>query len=69
MHSPSLHDQYMRAVAADRVRPPPHAPPPAPPRSSFRVRVRERLAFALAVTARRLDEPSTRRAIKAHEAR
>jgi hypothetical protein len=69
MHSPLLHEQYMRAVAADRVRKPPHSPPPAPRRRSSRARVRERLAFALAVAARRLDEPTTRRAIRPHEAR
>jgi hypothetical protein len=69
MHSPLLHEQYMRAVAADRVRTSAHGPPPRPRRRRLRVRVRERLAFALAVVARRLDEPSTRRAIKAREAR
>jgi hypothetical protein len=69
MHSPLLYEQYMRAVAADRVREIAHGPPPGPRRRPVRVRVRERLAFALAVAARRLDEPTTRRAIKAHEAR
>jgi hypothetical protein len=66
MQSPSLHEQYMRAVVADRLRPPAHGPPPPrPPRA----RLRERLAFALARAARRLDEPTSRRAIQTHEAR
>jgi len=65
----SLHEQYMRAVVADRLRSPAHGPPPAPGPRVPRVRVRQRLAFALAVAARRLDEPTSRRAVQAPEAR
>lgn len=68
MHSPSLHEQYMRAVVADRHRSPAHGPPPRRPRRP-RVRIRQRLAFVLGVAARRLDEPASRRAVRAPEAR
>jgi len=70
MQSPSLHEQYMRAVVADRLRSPSHGPPERAPRPrSARVRARQRLAFALAVAAHRLDEPTSRRAMQAREAR
>jgi hypothetical protein len=69
MHSPRLHEQYMKAVVTDRLRSPAHGPPGESGRRSRRVRVRERLAFALGVAARRLDEPTSRRAVQAPEAR
>jgi hypothetical protein len=69
MQSPLLHEHYMRAVVADRSRSPAHGPPGPPQRHVPRARVRQRLAFALALAARRLDEPSSRRAIHAREAR
>jgi hypothetical protein len=64
MHSPSLHEQYMRAVVADRVRSPAHGPPDPPGRRRRSIRLRERMAFVLAVAARRLDEPTSRRAME-----
>jgi hypothetical protein len=69
MHSPSLHDQYMRAVVADRQRSRAHGPPPEPGPRRPRRRLRQRLAFVLAVAARHLDEPTTRRAVQVPEAR
>lgn len=69
MHSPMLHEQYMKAVVADRRRSRAHGPPPEPGPPSGRVRVRQRLAFVLAAAARRLDEPASRRAVRAPEAR
>jgi hypothetical protein len=69
MQSPSLHEQYMRAVVADRLRSPSHGPPGPQPRRSAGARVRRRLALVLALAARRLDEPTTRHAIQAREAR
>jgi hypothetical protein len=67
MQSPSLHEQYMRAVVADRLRSQAHGPPRPP--VPARVGARQRLAFALAVAAHRLDGPSSRRAMQAREAR
>jgi hypothetical protein len=70
MQSPSLHEQYMRAVVAERLRSPSHGPPgPRRPRPRARDRLRRRLAFALATAARRIDEPTTRRALRARETR
>jgi hypothetical protein len=69
MQSPTLHEQYMRAVVADRLRSQAHGPPGGPRGRSRRVRVRARLAFAFAVAARHLDEPASRRAMRVPEAR
>jgi hypothetical protein len=69
MQSPSLHEHYMRAVMADRLRSPAHGPPGPRPRRNRRARVRQRLAFAFATVARHLDEPTSRRAIQTRDGR
>jgi hypothetical protein len=69
MQSPSLHEQYMRAVMDDRLRSPALGSPRRPRRRIPGAGVRPRLAFALAMAARRLDEPATRSAMQGREAR
>jgi hypothetical protein len=64
-----LHEQYVRSVVAERSRPPKHQPPPRPPRPGVWKVAREQVAFVLAVTARRVDEPTSRRVMHARQAR